>query len=861
MAGRQLTELAAAVTDGNAIDWPAVRAGILAPDDHDIATALEAVSDLRATGQSNEAAPDRRLPAALEFIRFIAVFAAVTGGCAEVIAALFLGRTGRVLFTVVLLAFASAAIYLDLGGKDRRARALAACYWMVAASFSSSVFRYLTLQAHGAAWLRIVTGLRPETLLAAGLWQFTREFPVLTRFSRLDRVCGVALRIATLVGLVFFAGTAIVAIAPRAWIALALAPLDGLRTPPNYIYWDAIFVFSAPALITMGLRARSAESREKRLARFFLYAIICSFLPIVLEVLAEGFFPSYRRMMRRPLGQLLGSLIIYPAQIALPLVTAYAVVVDDVLDVQVVVQRGLRYLLAKALIAWSTAIPFAGLLFYVYIHRDQPLSESLATGQARILTWVGGIALLLLLLRSKLVYALDRWALPGLEDGATMLATMAGSLKNTRTRIEVVTALMTAAERALQAPAEGYLSHNGRLVPMRADAAPPPHDSVIPVLIEGARGPCIVAPEHRHSYNRLLTDQDRRWIAAEQIAVLVPVLASRGRGGLVGMVGLKSRRNAMAFSMDDLRFLSAGSASASLASDLLDAEGQTPAASASADIDELAKQCEKCGRVAAWTSSDTRCACGGGWDRAALPQQVLRRFTVTQLLGRGGMGIVYRATDITLQRDVAVKTLTRLSEDAATRLIDEARTMGALSHTNIAVLYGAEMWRNTPILVMEYLGGGTLAAKLRRGQMSADDAVQLVRVLAQTLERLHTSGMYHGDIKPTNIGFSADGTPKFLDFGLSRAIASTTAPVGGTPAYLSPEVRAGAQPGPALDVWALSIVLCECLTGQLPSTTRGEWSSLPPATHAFLANALSTEASRYPHTASQFVAALEGLHV
>ena len=850
MADGHLTDVAAAVTDGDAIDWRAVRAGISSSGDHDVATALQAVSTLQVASQNSEAAPDRRLPATLEIIRLIAIFAAVTGGCAEIIAALFLGRTGRVLFTVVLVAFAGAAVYLDLGGKDRRARALAACYWMVAASFSSSSFRYLTVLAHGAPWLRIVAGLRPEALLAAGLWQFAREFPILTRFSRLDRICRVALRITTLVGLVFFAGTAIVASAPTGSLARALAPLDGLRTPPNYIYWNAIFVFSVPALITMALRARSAESREKRLARFFLHAIIFSFLPIVLEVLAEGFFPAYRRMMRKPLGQFLGGLIIYSAQIALPLVTAYAVVVGGVLDVQVVVQRGLRYLLAKAVIAWSTALPFAGLLIYVYVHRDQPLSDSLATGQARALAWAGGIALVLLLFRSKLIHALDRWALPGMEDGSTMLATMAGSLKNTRTRIEVVTALMTAAERALQAPAEGYLSHNGRLVPMRGEAAAPPHDSVIAVLIEGARGPCIVAPSHRHSYNSLLTDADRRWIASEQIAVLVPVLASRGRGGLVGMVALKSRRNAMVFSMDDLRFLSAGSASASLASDLLDAEGQMPAPGSGTEVDELAMQCEKCGRVVGWTSNETRCTCGGRWDRAALPHLVLQRFTVNQLLGRGGMGIVYRATDITLQRDVAVKTLTHLSEDAASRLIDEARTMGALSHQNIAVLYGAEMWRNTPILVMEYLGGGTLAAKLRRGQLSPNDAVQLARVLAHTLEHLHAGGMYHGDIKPTNIGFSADGTPKFLDFGLTRAIASTQAAIGGTPAYLSPEVRDGAPPGPGLDLWALSIVLKECVA-----------SPVPQPLQSFLSQALSAAPARRPPTARHFITALEGLHV
>jgi serine/threonine protein kinase len=196
------------------------------------------------------------------------------------------------------------------------------------------------------------------------------------------------------------------------------------------------------------------------------------------------------------------------------------------------------------------------------------------------------------------------------------------------------------------------------------------------------------------------------------------------------------------------------------------------------------------------------------------------------------MGVVYQATDITLRRDVAIKTLTRLSEDAAERLMVEARTMAALSHPQIAVLYGAELWRGTPMLVMECLGGGTLAARLRRGPLATAEALELVKLLALALEHVHRSGLYHGDIKPSNIGFTLDGSPKFLDFGLARAIGGDLMskadradgspgrrPIAGTLAYLSPEVREGDPPGPALDVWALAVVLCECLTGRHPFLT------------------------------------------
>ncbi len=834
MSNRHITDVAGAVTDGEAIDWQELHAVTAAGPSPEAATTLRMLSELP-RAEPAARAPDRRLPLALEFARLIAICSAVPAVLGELVGTAMFGRTGHVVVAIVMTAFAGAALYLDLGGRDRRARALAACYWMAAASFSASTFRWLMLNAGDAVWPRLVTGIRPETLFAAGLWEFAREFPVLTRFSRLDRVCSTARRIATAVGLALFAINVGIAIAPASKFAAATKAFNGVLARP--MYWNAIFLLAFPAVVTIGLRARKAHGHESRRARLFLYSIVVAFVPLIVEVLAEGFFPSYGRMMRRPTGRLIGSLIIYPLQIALPIVTAYAVVVDNVLEVQVAVQRGLRYLLAKTVVAWGAALPFAGLVFYVYVHRDQPLSAALSTTEARPLVWAGGVAMMVLALRQHLIRALDRWALPGLEDGSTMLATMAASLKNTRTRIEVVAALMTAAERALQAQAEGYVAHDGHLIPVRAGAVPLPADSVIAVLLEGARGPCVVSADHGQSYFRLLTSRDREWITTEKTVVLVPVMASRGRGGLAGVVALKGRRNAMAFSQDDLRFLSAASASASLASDLLEAEDHVTAGSAT-ERDELANECARCGRVAGWTSPQDACSCGGAWRRAALPQHLLRRFVVTGRLGAGGMGIVYRATDVALHRDVAIKTLTGLSESAADRLVTEARTMAGISHVNVAVLYSVETWKNTPLLVMEYLSGGTLAERLRTSPLAPADAVSLVRGLASTLEHLHRAGMYHGDIKPSNIAFTADGMPKLLDFGLTRTIAGAAAVSGGTPAYMPIDVQQGAAPGPSLDVWALAIVLGECLTGE---------RHMP--------------FERRPHTADELLDALEGLHV
>jgi serine/threonine protein kinase len=296
-------------------------------------------------------------------------------------------------------------------------------------------------------------------------------------------------------------------------------------------------------------------------------------------------------------------------------------------------------------------------------------------------------------------------------------------------------------------------------------------------------------------------------------------------------------------------------------------------------LEETALQCPRCGDVEERATAAARCGCGGSWEPAALPKRVLGRFELLEWLGSGGMGVVYRASELSLRRNIALKTLPALSQLAAERLITEAQTMASLSYEDAAVVYGVEQWRGTPLLLMEYLPGGTLAGKLRRGRMSDADAVALVRQLSRSLARVHARGLYHGDIKPSNIGFAEGGAPKLLDFGLARALSldgrphgdpqppGAMAPLGGTLAYLPLEVRDGAPPGPGVDLWALGVVLCEALLGGHPfprAATRYEMSEAvqaaltrlraecSPAHERAVATMLALDPAQRPATAAAF---------
>jgi hypothetical protein len=873
-----ITDLASAVADDEAIDWETARSR-LTPQDQSIAEELRALSRLsgsqRPRGSGRGSA---RLSWGLEAIRVLAIVSASLGAAGYLVAMVIAGRQQNPVLFGMCIVFALAGLMLDSGRSDRRARALGGAYWSIAASFGAFGIPGFQ-QIWPNLWvLAVFISMRPEAFFGAFLWDFAREFPRITRFSRLDAVCRAGLIASFVVGVVLFAANVIPAVSPESTLARWAAPAQRM-TKYAPLFWNLVFACALPALIVVGVRARRAAGDEGRRARRFLYAIVLTLGPVLLEIVGEGLFPRFRNTVEAYRWWL--GWIVYPLLISLPLSTAYIVAASDVLEVRVVIQRGLRYLLTRWLILWGAIVPVGILAMNLYLHRDQPLGVTLATRPSQRLLWVSAVCIVLLMLRQRLTSLLDRLLVPGAVDPATMLAHMAERLKTSRTPLEVTRTLAEAAERALQADTRIYIRRDDQLIPLEGGITMPAN-SVIAVLAAGAREPCMVSPQ-AGSYYRLLPDADRAWIDSERIYVFLPITGSRADSSLVGMIALKERRNALRYTEDDMRFLRAASASASLACETLTISRDGP--TSPAEPEEVAIECANCGRVTSWQAPP--CNCGGTWRAAALPLRFGNRFDLVRRLGAGGMGIVYLATDSVLRRELAVKTITRLSETAASRLITEAQAMASFSHQHIAVLYGIERWRDTPILLMEYMTGQTLAERLRIGPLGEADALSIMRQLAVGLEAVHGRGLFHGDIKPSNIGFTRDGVAKFLDFGLAHFAVDLAEEAGdreddaagknfiaGTPAYMSPEVRDGAPRGAEMDVWALSVVLLETLIGEPPLRVPKRGSDIrdgvdralkridtrvSSALVDFLHKSLAPEARRYPANAQDLRQALADL--
>lgn len=230
-------------------------------------------------------------------------------------------------------------------------------------------------------------------------------------------------------------------------------------------------------------------------------------------------------------------------------------------------------------------------------------------------------------------------------------------------------------------------------------------------------------------------------------------------------------------------------------------------------------------------------------------------------LGAGGMGVVYRARDTRLGREVAIKTLPdtfSADPDQLGRLEREARALAALNHPHIGTIYGIEEADGVRALVLELVEGPTLAERMAQGTITLKQAVEWARQIAEALEAAHDRGFVHRDLKPSNIKVRPDGVIKVLDFGLAKTwtgpksdgttIAGTREGViVGTAAYMSPEQARGQAVDKRTDIWAFGCVLYEMLTGrgpfqrETPSDTiaavlerEPDWGALPVGVSATL---------------------------
>ena len=238
-----------------------------------------------------------------------------------------------------------------------------------------------------------------------------------------------------------------------------------------------------------------------------------------------------------------------------------------------------------------------------------------------------------------------------------------------------------------------------------------------------------------------------------------------------------------------------------------------------------------------------------------------QRYRIVSLLGRGGMGEVYRANDLLLAQTVALKFLpaaATANESALSRFRNEVRTARQVSHPNVCRVYDIGEAEGLTYLTMEYVDGEDLASLLRRiGKLPQDKALEIARKLCAGLAAAHDKGVVHRDLKPANVMLDSQGQVRITDFGLAGMAEQLGDVRSGTPAYMAPEQRAGKEVTPRSDIYALGLVLHELFTGKRPSPGTST-PELDPAVDRVIQRCVQEDPQKRPATALAVAAALPG---
>ena len=597
-----------------------------------------------------------------------------------------------------------------------------------------------------------------------------------------------------------------------------------------------------------------------------------------------------------------------------PAVLAYAMLAPRVLSVGILVRKAVFLAFAERTVRVASFLPLAALALILYHQRERRLGEILADHPFLIgLAVVATVAGLRYGERTRPFLARLFFRARGSSPRA--VARITEEIRQAHDVGDLAERLSTGVEQVLgvelaavfvRSDGSGSFSSPGRTLPS-LDASSPVLEAA-----EASPGPFRVDQDEGNELWRGLSELDRNWLDSMRTQLLVPLKGADRR--LLGVLAVGEKLSELPLDAEDEHFLSAAASSGALALENLLLRSTHPSSIGRSGGEEdssrdaavpprSALSCPRCSRILPPSVGTTCPDDETPLEAAPVPQLLSGKYRFERRIGAGGMGVVYLARDLALARDVAIKTLPSLSAGSARRLQREARAAALLVHPNLGLIFSSESWRGTPMLVLEYLAGGTLAARIRGGRVGPSLAVAWGAALASGLEAIHARRVLHRDIKPSNVGFTAEGVPKLLDFGLVRLIgdAEAAAPPGaipeaadetgdgtrspltsasrvvGTVPYLSPEAIQGHAPSESFDLWGLSVTIYETVTGTNPFASssaartaeriltsaapdpREFRPNCPEPVATFLLSALARSAQARPASARALREALESL--
>jgi hypothetical protein len=615
---------------------------------------------------------------------------------------------------------------------------------------------------------------------------------------------------------------------------------------------------------------RSAEPTERRRIRVLLLGLaVVAFVTVPMMLaqmpIAPRLFPPLV-----PVSQVVASI----SALALPASFAYAILRHRLFDIRVIIRQGLQHAIARNVLLLLTPA-LAAMLAVDLLFRGQESLMQILRERGWIYLSLAALATWLHLKRTRWLTALDRRFFREQYNAQQVLGVTVREVRAARTEEEVAPRIVTQIDLALHPAAVGIFHVHGAEPAYRVLAS---SGMAAPVLPAGARMCRILQAlgkpleiGDRSSLRKGLPESELEFLRCANVEWLFPVSTSAEACTAFLTVGPK--RSAQPYIPEDIDLLQA----------ITDSLGLLFERGKLAAVQESSLECPSCGRSydpgAVSCDSDASTLLPAG-----VPRLIQGRFKLERRIGQGGMGVVYEATDVELDRHVAIKFLRdqRLGDaPALSRFRREARVLASFQHPNVVTIFDAGSIANgRGFLVMELLRGAGLSQELAtRGTLPVLQIVDILRGVCSAVEGAHRRSIVHRDLKPQNVFLAEQAggvVPKVLDFGLAALIdpdgttltladATGAGGVAGTPGYIAPERLLGQRGGEASDIWSIGVIAYEMLTGRHPiaggrlTPVTKHIPDAPARWQSFFARALADRPEERPPSAqvlfSEFLAA------
>jgi eukaryotic-like serine/threonine-protein kinase len=569
-----------------------------------------------------------------------------------------------------------------------------------------------------------------------------------------------------------------------------------------------------------------------------------------------------------------------------PFSFAYAILRHRLFDVRVMIRRGLQYALARRVLLSVPLVLGALLVLDLMLHGNRPLFAVLKSRGwlYACIALVTGVAYLR---RGSWLSALDRRFFRDKYDAQQVFHEIVEEIRRASTVQKVAPQVVSRINDVLHAEFCALLLRKQgesfyRIVsvsPTGAFTSDLPATNKMVTLVRALDTSAPISLAESGWLWQQLPQTDKDFLHNSRIDLLVPVAIAEGQSEAMLVMGAKLSEEP--YSREDVGLLE--NVAAAIALLLVRGPAGLPG--------RAFEECPRCGTC--YDTGTTNCEAEGATLRlVASPRLLVERYRLDKRLGQGGMGKVYQATDVSLDRTVAVKMIREefsTDQDALERFRRESRAVGGFSHPNIVTVhdYGLDPNRNA-FLVMEFLEGQTLREEISISKrLTPARTLPIFEAMCAGVGAAHDRGLVHRDLKPENVFLVHAGASeivKITDFGIAKFLPRTAEDTGitltdvfiGSLPYMSPEQLCGGELSPLWDVWALAVIAFETLCGSLPfrgsdfqtlrsailEGVRRPVSSLvpeaPPQWQEFFERALASSAEDRPGSVTEFWASLQG---